>query len=368
MNDAIDPQTLILDLLSQHLPGFRIQGDPQTLSGGLMNYVWRISGNAMSGPCSLVVKWSPPFIASLPEVALDQKRSKIEARALSSFEPEADLAGVVENGVRPPYLYLFDENQHFLVMEDIGSWPDLGIWLHSGAHSKAEARSIGASLGRFIGKLHRISAKHPELAYDFNNREIQLTRLNFQYKNIVQYARNAGLPDASELGRQAVAYGEKLQQPGVALIMGDLWPASILVTDVGLRIIDWELAHYGRPSQDVGHLAAHLWMHRHRAKNADSAMLAQQIWLNFLEAYRSTLGADFEALFGFDGVCESSIHFGSELLTRTTGAFQQGFLYDGLPVDSPILQEVAQVAAQHLIAPTSVDTWDSLGWRRTNKG
>jgi 5-methylthioribose kinase len=368
MDYPFDPKTMILDLLSRRLPGFRMQGKPQTLSGGLMNYVWRVSGNSKIGTRSLIVKWSPPFIASLPEVALDQKRSQIEAKVLSSFEPEADLSDVVENGVRPPYLYLFDEHQHFVVMEDIGRWPDLGTWLRSGAHSEAEAQSIGTSLGSFIGKLHRLSAQNPKLTHDFDNREIQLTRLNFQYKNIAQYALNAGLPDASELGRQAVAYGEKLQQPGVALIMGDLWPASIIIADRGLRIIDWEFAHYGRPSQDVGHLVAHLWMHHHRAKNAESAMLAQQILLSFLEVYRSTLGADFEALFGSGGVRESSIHFGSELLTRTTGAFQQGFLYDGLPIDSPIIQEAAQIAAQHLIAPTSVDTWNSLGWRRTNKG
>lgn len=354
---------IIVEIISQRLPEFHLQGNPQPLSGGLLNYVWRVAGDSKSNPRSMIIKWSPPFIASMPGVELDPKRSTIEAKALTAFEPGEVLAGLGEAKVRAPYLYLIDADQHFLAMEDLGNWPDLGAWLRSGSNSRVEAETIGVSLGRFIGRLHRLSANRPELAKHFNNDSIQQTRLDFQYKNIQHYALNAGLSNANEIGQRAVGYGEKLQKPGLAFIMGDLWPPSILVTEVGLRIFDWELAHYGRPSQDVGHLAAHLWMHSHRAVSNQGAVLAKQVLDSFLGSYRATLGGDFDTLFGIAGVMESSIHFGSELLTRTTGVFQKDYLYSGLAYDDPVIKEAVDVAARHICTPASINTFDALAWR-----
>ncbi len=353
----------ILDILSQRLPDFRIQGKAQSLSGGLLNYVWRVTGDSHSNPRSMIIKWSPPFIASIPDVELDPQRSSIEAKALTAFEPGDALAGVGEAKVRAPYLYLVDEDQHFLAMEDLDDWPDLGAWLRSGSHSDTEAEVMGEAIGQFIGKLHRASTYRSDLAQQFNNSAIQRTRLEFQYKNIQQYAQNASIPDANEIGRRAMTYGEKLQEPGLTLIMGDLWPPSILVTGSGLRIIDWELAHYGRPSQDIGHLAAHLWMHSHRAVSGYAAIVVRQLLDSFLSSYRATLGSDFETLFGIDGVLESAIHFGSELLTRTTGVFQKDYLYAGLAHTDSIIQQAVDTAARHICQPEQTSTFDALGWR-----
>ncbi len=364
MDNKQEPPKLILDILSQRLPDFHHQGKPQPLSGGLLNYVWRVTGDASSSPRSMIIKWSPPYIASMPDVELDPRRSLIEAKALNVFEPTEKLAGVGDACARAPLLYLYDDDQHFLAMEDLGAWPDLGDWLRSDSHSNTDAEAIGTAIGQFVGKLHLVSARRPDLGQHFNNSAIQRTRLEFQYKNIQRYAQNAGIPDANEIGRRAMAYGEKLQEPGLALIMGDLWPPSILVTEAGLRIIDWELAHYGRPSQDIGHLAAHLWMHSHRAMDDRGASVALRVLDNFLETYRATLGDDFESLFGIDGVLESSVHFGSELLTRTTGVFQQDYLYAGLGYVDPVIQEAVNFAARHICTPEIMDTFDALGWRK----
>lgn len=356
------PKTIV-ETLAQRLPEFHLQGEPQPLSGGLLNYVWRAVGNPGSAPGSMIVKWSPPFIASVPGIELDPGRNFIEAKALAAFEPGGELAVVGEAGVRPPRLYLFDQAQHFLTLEDLGAAPDLGAWLRAGEQSRQEAEAIGESLGRFIGSLHRLSANRPDLARNFNNRAIQRTRLDFHYQNIEQYARNAGIANAGIIGRRAVEYGKKLQQPGLVIIMGDLWPPSILVTGAGLRIIDWELAHYGRPSQDIGHLAAHLWMHSHRAADGHRALLARQMLDSFLRSYRATLGRDFDALFGIAGLVESSIHFGSELLARTTGVFQKDYLYASLAHDDPVIQQAVNTAARHICMPAAENTFAALGWR-----
>lgn len=141
-----------------------------------------------------------------------------------------------------------------------------------------------------------------------------------------------------------MAYGELLQELGKVLIMGDLWLPSIFVTTNGLRIIDWELSHFGRPSQDIGHLVAHLWMHQHRFAGQSTAKTAKLIREGFLTAYRSALGDSFDEVFGLAGVRESAIHFGSEVLTRTVGNFQKGYLYEGLPWDHPLIQAAVACA------------------------
>ena len=70
-----------------------------------------------------------------------------------------------------------------------------------------------------------------------------------------------GVPDAAELGARARDLGRRLLEKGPDFVMGDLWPASVLVSRDGvLHVIDWELSTRGRPCQDLGHLVAHLWM------------------------------------------------------------------------------------------------------------
>ncbi|OIO91954.1 MAG: hypothetical protein AUK03_10375 [Anaerolineae bacterium CG2_30_64_16] len=351
------------EILARNLPGFQIAGPPEQLSGGLLNHVWRVRGGPRSIPASVIVKQTPPHIASSPGVTLDPRRILIEAHALAAFEAGGSLAEVAALDVRPPRLLILDEPRHLLVIEDVCQCPDLEAWLHLPASNPAQAELLGASLGLFIGTLHGVTSQRPQLAQEFDNRKIQQMRLDFQYRAIRAYAERAGLPDADALGRRAVAFGELLQQPGVAVIMGDLWPRSVIVSDEGLRVIDWELAHYGRPAQDVGHLAAHLWMQAHRAADARVAAAADALLRSFLAAYRDALGPVFDSLFGAAGVFESSVHFGSEVLTRTTGVFQDGYLYSGLAPDHPAIQEAAIIAARHIREPLGVDTFDALGWR-----
>lgn len=348
--------------LKQQFPDFTAAGLPEALSGGYLNYVWRITGLDPSNPASLIVKWAPAYIASAPDVWLDPGRIFIEARAMSILEKGGSLHSISPENIRPPLLYGLDETNHLMLMEDVGRSPDLGRWLKE-IHLQEEAQVIGTSLGEFIGALHRVSARNSELASIFNNHGIQQTRLDFHYSNIQPYAQRAGLTDAVELGQRAIWLGERLLQPGKCLIMGDLWPASILVTEPGLRIIDWEMANYGRPSQDVGHLCAHLWMFAHRTQNSTTARNANAVMDAFLIAYRRTLGSQFDLLFGMDGVVESSVHFGSEIFARTVGAFQKDYVYSGLSPDHPDIQFAVQTAAAHITSPLQMKTFDLLGWR-----
>lgn len=353
------PSALTAANILQHLDGVLLDFEPsempKLLTGGLVNYVWRVNGC----PQPVVVKFAPPYAAAAPEIRLDPRRIIIEGRILSAFDSDGLLAGIANAIIRPPRLINLDEERAILVMEDIGDNTDFGAWLHQ-SKGQGSVREIGRMIGQFIGDLHACSFNNQKMASMFNNASIQQVRLDSQYRSIEELCLRAKLPDAATLGRRAVEFGKLLQQPGVCVVMGDLWPRSLLITKQGVRIIDWEFAHYGRPAQDIGHLAAHLWMYSHCAPNDDVANEIQATLQSFLEAYRLALGTAFSSLFGAAGVRESAIHFGSEVLVRTVGAFKNGYLYEGLALDDPKVQEAIEVSAAHLRAPESVDTFAKL--------
>lgn len=346
----------ILEHLRHRVPGFRAKGTPERLGGGLVNHVWRVNG----APAPVIVKSAQPYVATVPEITLDTRRVIIEGRSLSGFDEGGPLAGMDDSRIRPPRLIDLDEERCIIVMEDVGASPDLGAWLRRPPQGAESCAETGRTIGSFIGALHRNTYDDQRLATVFDNASIQRARLESQYRRIKDLCARAGLPDANVLGAEAESFGTLLQAPGRCVIMGDLWPPSLLISDKGIRIIDWEFAHFGRPAQDVAHLAAHLWMHTHRAPNEVAAACAQAVLQGFMEEYRSALGSDFRTLFGADGLRESAIHFGAEILVRSVGAFKDGYLYDGLSLKNAKVREAVEVAAAHLRASERVDAFALL--------
>ena len=276
------------------------------LHGGSLNYVWR----AEAAQGSLILKRAPPHVASVPEIALSERRLLIEARALKLFAPGAPLDFLATDAARPPHFLGFCRRAWLLAEEDLGDGPDASEVLAEGSRF--------SRLGTFIGLLHRVTAGDRRIARRLANPEVQRTRFESQYAHVGKFAERAGAPDASALGRVARAVGQRFLEPGRCLVMGDLWPASLLVRGGGFRIIDWELAHFGNPAQDLGHLVAHLTMWgvvKHQEEDAGEAIAG------LLRAYRDVLGSFTPGLLDDEVLTDTAVHFGAELLARTWGPF-----------------------------------------------
>ncbi|MFO8100451.1 MAG: phosphotransferase [Salinibacter sp.] len=335
------------------LAEFEPAGEPTRLPEGNLNVVWRVPG----ADRSVILKYAPPHIAVDPDTPLDPSRLTMEARCLEALGPEGALSDVTRPSVRSPRLIDSRENPHVLLMEDCGDVPTLGRWLRSGEPESvhATAPDLGRRLGRFIGRLHRRTLNDPDCAAAFDNRPMQETRLAVQYRGVADMLRAGGVDDADALGERAVALGRDLLSPGRCLTMGDLWPPSVLVGADGLRIIDWELAHYGRPLQDVAHWEAHLWMHRHRAPSGPVRRAVDRLRRGFRDAYRTTLGTSRHRLWDKAERRDAAVHFGAEILVRAVGPFQDGSLYESLAPGHPAVQEAVRTAEQALRAPEAVD-------------
>lgn len=298
----------------------------EPLTGGLLNWVWRARGVEATA----IVKVAPPFVATAPELGLSADRVLFEAKALELFGPGGEfeeLTGVV----RPPHLYGLDPGRHMLVEEDFGPGPDF-----------AARPGHAAALGEFIAALHQQSARRPRLADRFRNDSVQQTRRAVQYDAVAQSLSGLRLEFAGEAGRLAAQLGARLMEPGDCLIMGDLWPRSVLPRKFGLGLIDWEFAHWGRPAQDIGHFGAHLWMYDRTSESDDY----REAWQAFSASW-PTVEADEE----------TRVHFGCEIIARTVGAFADSYLF---AEDRAAATRAAGIAARLIVGELDVhDVWEA---------
>jgi hypothetical protein len=174
-------------------------------------------------------------------------------------------------------------------------------------------RALLETLGDWLRGLHS-DPSAPAL----HNLPVQRTRLAVQYCSVGPTLDALGVPDAVALGARAEELGTRWLEPGPSLVMGDLWPPSVLV-DVSGRpwVIDWEFCTKGYPDQDLGHLSAHLWMQAHRAGAlptlADHFLCAAGA-CNPSQAWASE---------------DLRTHVACEVLSRTLGPFSQGGPFAG---------------------------------------
>jgi Predicted kinase len=353
-----------VDTVQRYVAGRLSNFEPmgaQQLPGGNLNVVWRVLGAERS----LIVKYAPPYIAADPDTPLDPSRLRIEARCLEALSPGGRLADGTRPTMRAPRPVDVNEEIPVLIMEDVGPGPSLDQWLRESSPEMpgAEAAAHGRRLGRFLGRLHAATSHDEHYAEAFDNRPMQETRLAVQYEGVADMLRAGGVDDAATLGARAASLGQDLLDPGRCLTMGDLWPPSVLVTSEGLRLIDWELAHYGRPLQDVAHWRAHLWMQQHRGPSDAVAEAVGEavgeLRVAFLEAYADALGEAMAPLWDDTERREAAIHFGAEILVRAVGPFQAGYVYAGLEPDHPAVQEAVTTAAASIRNPREIDVLDA---------
>jgi 5-methylthioribose kinase len=311
---------------------------PEELGGGSLNFVWRIQSS--SGK-SFIIKHAPPYIASMPDIAFDNSRIVFEANILKAFQFRNELNQLTGLGVRPPEFLGSDNRRHLLLMEDVGSWPNLLQAVRSSGYNFA---SSGSELGAYIAQLHVQTYQNHWFAENFANLPVQKTRLQVQYNRCLEFCRKAHMPDAEKIGRWCRQLGEKLNSVGKCLIMGDLWPYSILLDRNEIRLIDWELTHFGRPVQDVAHLVAHLWMMFHRASGQSQKDRIGQFRQTFIESYLNGVARQKPELITAEDEHDFQIHVGAEILARTLGNFQKNYLYDGLSPEHPVIQEATAEA------------------------
>ena len=254
----------------------------EQLKGGLINYTFRVF---LANAPNVILKYYPPFVASMPDIPLSSSRCFFERQALEKIPK-------IHKKPRIPRYIGGIENIN--LMEDKGDLVSLQT-----KHSPEIIQQIAI----WLGMLHECSLHFSENEQKlWDNQHIQQSRYHNQYEYIASSITNTiAQKHLRELGRE-------LQAKGFCITMGDLWPNSILLQDDTFFVIDWEFCHYGRPLQDVAHLCAHFFL-----------MNQSQYCSLFLQKYLEQVSTKIQ-----NDVLSyrATHHFCAEILMRSMGLFQ----------------------------------------------
>lgn len=256
----------------------------QSLSGGLINTVYR----AQLAHRSVIIKHSPPYISTQPDIPFSQRRSIIEQQALYR------LPMMMEQPHTPT---LICGTLGLFAMEDKGVLANF---------QESFSFPLLKKIAHWLAQLHNETYGRP----CWNNIDVQRTRQRLQYNALADSLSHAHRAAAVKLRN----LGNTLLEEGICCIMGDLWPASILVENENFWVIDWEFSHYGRPLQDVAHFCAHLDL---SCPQLLDGVTAKEM---FLDAYQRHCRVEIE-----NDICspDASVHYAAELLMRTQGLFAE---------------------------------------------
>lgn len=227
-----------------------------------------------------ILKQARPWVEKYDHIEAPWDRMRYECRF---YERVGAIEGV---GNRMPRLLARDLSARAIMLEDLGPARDLT----SVYQGERLASPVIDSLTDYLARLHG-ATRGTDLA-DFTNEGMK--RLNHEHIFIVPLIGwegrdldklEPGLQQASEelcqerrLTRSIRDLGDLYLENGPVLCHGDFFPGSWLSTSLGIRVIDPEFAHAGRPEHDLGVAMAHM------ALSSQPADLIQQMVTSYRRA------------------------------------------------------------------------------------
>ncbi|KAJ2794484.1 hypothetical protein H4R21_005482, partial [Coemansia helicoidea] len=308
-------------------PFSEFTGSATPLAGGMINHVWRLT-SCVDPARTVVVKYAGPELSSDAGVSFSTERMALEARALALYSDGGSSGGVsgadsevtrcVElgrelaptPGLRLPRLLHYDPTVPFMVMEDIGTLPDIYHWSVDCALDKRYAEladgltTVCERVGEWLARLHGFGFdRRAELEPLFTNHAARALLGEVVYDAArAELVERSALVDRHQLAAVVSKFRDETAPGGPAprtLTFGDLWTGAALVDarSHGVTILDCEFADVGPVCGDIGHFVAHL-VPLHFLCTADYDPNRDPCPAHitaFLRAYRATLVADHPA-------------------------------------------------------------------------
>lgn len=294
---------------------------------GNMNFVARVKTNSTS----IIVKQSRPWVEKYPQIPAPAERIEVEAKFYEAVSGEDFFQKYC------PRIIGYDKKNFLLALEDLGEGTDCTFLYQK--NSELEYTEL-TKVTSFISHLHNSPIGNAE-PFPQNT---ELKKLNHTHIFYYPFQENNGFNlDTIQSGLQTVAIPyktndvlkERLKQlgevylgKGNCLIHGDYYPGSWLKTKSGIKIIDPEFSHFGRPEFDIGVMMAHLKM----------AQISTGTLKKIFEYYQKPNGFDDSLFFSFCG---------AEIMRRIIGVAQ-------LPLDLTLTEKslLLQQASELILHPS----------------
>jgi 5-methylthioribose kinase len=247
-----------------------------TLTDGVSARVYRVDGDS----AQWVVKQALPELAVATTWVADPRRAMTEARAL-------ELLGTVSPGMVPHLIDADPERSAITMTAAPTSWTNWRSILLSGdddpRRSRVRTEEIASTLGQTLGSWHRATWGRAEIAEQFSDDEA------FEQLRITPFHRaiTAVHPDLQD--RLDVLIDEVTHQ-AQCLVHGDFSPKNILIGDVGLWVLDFEVARYGAAVFDLAFFGHHIALKAIARPETSSDMVGA--FALFLESYLAVVDHD----------------------------------------------------------------------------
>ena len=216
----------------------------QPLGGGVSNVVLRIEGPGRL----FVLKQSRPQLRTREAWFSDLDRVYRELEVMQTLGP------LLPAGVVPEVLFVDRPNYAFAMSHaplDARVWKEV---LLAGEVNPG----LGEEVGQVLGQMHEATARRPTLVEPFSDRTafVQL-RVDPFYRRVQERC-----PDVAAAVARLI---EQLLTVREALCHGDYSPKNILAHAAGFTLVDYETAHLGDPTMDLGFFLSHLMLKALRA-------------------------------------------------------------------------------------------------------
>jgi 5-methylthioribose kinase len=209
----------------------------EVLSGGVSNVVLRV----VEGDRLFVLKQSRPQLRTRDPWFSDVSRVWREQEVMQA------LGSLLPAGTVPEVLHADRDNFVFAMSH---APPEARVWKQQLLAGEADPE-IALHCGRVLGRMHEATARDPALIEPFADRKVfvQLRVEPFYERIRERVPEVAGA--VTPLIEEVLSFEE-------ALCHGDFSPKNILTHAGGFMLVDYETAHRGDPTMDLGFFLSHL--------------------------------------------------------------------------------------------------------------
>lgn len=290
----------VLDYLRGHSWIAAGPAQAEVLSGGVSNQVMRIT----TPERCFVLKQSRAQLRTRDEWFSDLDRIWREQEVMQALHPSLpDVVPEVLHVDRANYVYAMSHAPL-----------DAKVWKAELLDGSIKIE-LGKQIGSVLGRIHRVSMADADQFRTFRDRKVFVQlRVDPFYRRVVQV-----WPD---LFPAIDAIIQRMLSAEEALCHGDFTPKNLLVHATACMLVDYETAHFGDPTMDLGLFLAHLTLKAIRAEHRQHLFveLMRAFWKGYCDIAPASSREDFEQRgVGHLGVC---------LLARVDGTSPVDYLTD----------------------------------------
>jgi 5-methylthioribose kinase len=213
-------------------------------------------------------------------------------------------------------------------------WTDRANYVFAMRHAPAGARvwkeslldgeidlAVGERAGLILGRMHEATARTPGLMERFRDHTVFVQlRVDPFYVRIMERR--------PEVAAAVAPLVEQMLSVREALCHGDYSPKNILTHELGFTLVDYETAHFGDPTMDLGFFLSHLLLKAVRYPPERERFF--ELTRTFLRAY----GREVSFRPVSELVAQGFAHFGACVLARIDGTSPVDYLPEAAKRDA----------------------------------